>query len=425
MIVRPSHGARLRRHIALLLAVTAVLSVLAGCGSDKKKTATSTTSASTGSTAPTSAPPKGSALKIAFLVDKTSPGSSASQRDIPAVAQAWADYTNSHGGVAGHTVQIDVKDTKGDPPTGQSLAADTVADKSVVGVLLADAAGESTFGKTITDGKLAILGGVGYFPTVWAALPNAFGVATTFPTVVNMQVIAAQRVGAKSAGVAACAEIDSCAQAAPVFEGAAKRVNIKYTGLIKFAQSTTSFTAECLQYVNKQTDFIQLSGGGNGAVRLYHDCVQQGFSGYFGASAGSVIPDLYDADKKIKLAGGLNGFPWWVDAAPVKQFRDVMAAGKVGPDKYGNPGATATYASLELFRKALENDKAALPANPTRADVIKAYGKVKNETLGGLLAQPTTYTADKPAQQVKCFWYYSYQDGKFNGSFTPTCDSLL
>jgi branched-chain amino acid transport system substrate-binding protein len=219
-----------------------------------------------------------------------------------------------------------------------------------------------------------------------------------------MQAIAAQKVGAKSAGVAACAEVDSCAQAAPVFEGAVKKLNIKYTGLVKFAQSATSFTAECLQFVNKQTEFIQLSGGGNAAVRLYNDCVQQGFSGYFGASAGSVTPDLYGADKKIKLAGGLNGFPWWVDAAPVKQFRDVMAAGNVGEDKYGNPGATATYASLELFRKALENAKATLPANPTRADVIKAYGTVKNETLGGLLAQPTTYAANKPAPPVKCFW---------------------
>ena len=262
------------------------------------------------------------------------------------------------------------------------------SDSSVVAVLVADSAGESTFAKTITDGKLPVIGGVGYFPTVWGALPNVFGVTTTFPTVVDMQVISAAKVGAKAAGVAACAEVDSCAQAAPVFEGAVKKANVKYTGLVKIAQSTTSFTAECLQFVNKQTDFIQLSGGGNAAVRLYQDCVQQGFSGYFGASAGTVVPSLYKADKKIKLAGALNGFPWWVDAAPVKQFRDVMAAGGVGEDKYGNPGATATYASLELFRKALENAKATLPANPTRADVIKAYGTVKNETLNGLLPQP-------------------------------------
>ena len=48
-----------------------------------------------------------------------------------------------------------------------------------------------------------------------------------------------------------------------------------------------------------------------------------------------------------------------------------------------------------------------------------------NETLSGLLAQPTTYAANKPAPGVKCFWYFTYKDQKFAGSFTPTCDSLL
>src|SRR5256884_3604813 len=52
-------------------------------------------------------------------------------------------------------------------------------------------------------------------------------------------------------------------------------------------------------------------------------CKTQGYLGYFGASATSVTAALYNT-RGIKLAGGLNAFPWWVDDAPVKNFRDAM-----------------------------------------------------------------------------------------------------
>jgi len=267
-----------------------------------------------------------------------------------------------------------------------------------------------------------VLGGLGYFPKVWGALPNVFGITTQFPTVVNMQVLAAKDVGAKSVGVAACAEVDSCAAAAPVYEAAAAKAGLKYNGLVKIANSASTFTAECLQFINSNTDVIQLSAAGAVGIRLFGDCVQQGYTGYLGATAGTVQPALYNGDPGIKLAGALNSFPWWVDDAPVAQFRTVMEAGGVEPDTYGQPVGTATYASLELFKTALEGDTA-LPASPTRADILAAYGKVKDETLDGLLPQPMSFTAGQPGPRVSCFWFYKFENEEFDGSFTPDCDT--
>jgi branched-chain amino acid transport system substrate-binding protein len=322
----------------------AVAGLLAACGGDDKSAASSSTATTSGTSASggaattaattpvTTIPaPTGSPLKLALVVDQTGPSSNGQGVAVD-VAKAWVAYANSHGGVAGHPVAVDVKDTKGDAPTGQSFASALGSDTSVIGALLVDSAGESTYAKSISDGGLPVVGGLGYYPTVWAALKNVFGITTQFPAVVNEQVIAAQKVNSKGVGVAACAEIDSCAAAAPIFEAAAKKAGIPYAGLVKIANSATSFTAECLQFIKKGADYIQLSAGGAVGQRMYDDCAQQGFTGYVGASAGTVNASLYKGSD-IRLTGGLNAFPWWVDDAPVKQFRAVMDSGNVSVDK--------------------------------------------------------------------------------------------
>jgi len=427
----------MRRYAGVALASIAILAV-AACGDDSGSSSSATTAATTAggattaapattsaaSTASTAAAPTGTPLKLAMLVDQSSPNADG-QKQAGDIAKAWVAYTNSNGGVAGHPVDITIKDSKADAPTSQALAQALVADKSIVAILTVDSGGEPSFGKILSDGGLPVIGGMGYYPTLWSALPNYFGITTTFPAVVDEQVVAAGAVSAKVAAVATCAEVASCAAAVPVFDNAVKALGLTNGGQIKVAANAPNYTAECLQFVNKKVDFVQISASAALGLRMYADCVEQGFNGWFGASAGTVTPNIYAApgSEKLKLTGGLNAFPWYVDAPPVQHFRDVMAAQNVDQKTYGMPTATATWASLELFKKTMEAAKATLPASPTRTDVINAYGQVKNETLDGLLPQPMTFTANQPAPKVNCFWLYKLEGGKLSGSFTPTCDT--
>jgi branched-chain amino acid transport system substrate-binding protein len=173
--------------------------------------------------------------------------------------------------------------------------------------------------------------------------------------------------------------------------------------------------------MKKGTDYIQLSAPGATVLRLASDCRAQGYDGFFGASAGTVASDLYNGDDEIKLAGALNAFPWYVDAAPVAEFRNVMKDQGVDEETYGAPTATATWATMELFKKTLDANKSSLSATPTRKEIIAAYGTIANETLDGLLPNPVTFQADQPAKPVSCFWVYRYEDGKFSGGFAATC----
>jgi branched-chain amino acid transport system substrate-binding protein len=405
-----------------LLAATGVLAVLAltatACGDDDDTSA----EAPSGGESPTTtagAEPTGTLLKVGLLVDETGPQAPGQAEAVDA-AEAWEADVNATGGLAGHPVEVVVEDTKGDAPTGTAAAQELVGDESVIAALVVDSAGDAAYLPALSEGGLPVVGGVGYNPRVWGVLPNVWGVATTFPSVVNEQVIAAEAAGAETTAVAACAEVAACSAAAPVFEAANATLGLEYSGLVTVAVDAPDFTAECLQFVNDGVDFIQLSVSASVAQRLAGDCATQGYAGAFGASAGTVNQSLY-AGQDIALTGGLNGFPWFVDAEPVQHFREVMEANGVDEETYGAPTATATWASLELFRKVVEDNAATLGDNPDRAGLIAAYGTVAGETLDGLLPDPVTFTANQPGPPISCFWLYTYEDGEFSGDFEPTC----
>jgi branched-chain amino acid transport system substrate-binding protein len=423
--------ARRRRATGVLAALLAMTLFAAACGDDDDDGDSSAPSDTTATTAvpsettaapaSTVAPPTGTPLKIALVVDKSSP-SSGGQKSSEDVAKAWVENVNTKlGGVAGHPVELEVFDAKADAPTAVSIAEQLVGDESIVAVVMVDAGSEAASLKTYSDGGLPVIGGMGYNPLVWGNLPNLFALTTTFPNVVNMQVISAKDQGATTAGVAACAENPSCSAAAPFFEAATKKLGVGFAGVVKIAADAPNFTAECLQFIDKKTDFIQLSAAGATVLRLAADCRTQGYQGFFGASAGTVTPELYNGDDEIRLAGALNSFPWFVDDEPVANFRAVMEEYGVDEETYGSPPPTATWATLELFKKTLDANEATLSDSPTRAEVITAYGTIKDETLDGLLPNPITFEANAPAKPVNCFWVYTYEDKTFSADFEPTC----
>ncbi|MEY3167458.1 MAG: hypothetical protein RLZZ343_1261, partial [Actinomycetota bacterium] len=106
------------------------------------------------------------------------------------------------------------------------------------------------------------------------------------------------------------------------------------------------------------------------------------------------------------LVGTLNGFPWWVDDAPVVEYRSVMDGAGVDPEGYENPTATGIWAALQMFAKA----NATLSDAPTAAETLANMFTIKDETLGGLVS-PTTWTEGETAPPRNCWWNYSLTAG--------------
>ncbi|HEY4332186.1 MAG TPA: ABC transporter substrate-binding protein, partial [Ilumatobacteraceae bacterium] len=311
-------------------AATTVVTTGATTGGTTAATTGATTAPTTGgTTGGTAAAPTKSPLLISALVDVTGP-STGDGSFTPDVIKAWVKYINGKGGINGHPVTIDIEDTAGDAAKAQSETTSELAKKPVMW-LLDSASTEAAQADALKATNIPVLG-VGYSPAIWGgkiaefnlscsdaagstlpcAIPNAFPVTTTFGAIIGEQVYGAVELGSKNIATAACAEVDSCSQADPVFTAAAKAAGIAYSGLIKVSSSAADYTAECIKFVQDKVDYVQISASGTVGAKMWSDCADQGYTGAFGASAGSVAGDLITT-KGITLAGGLNAFPWFVD----------------------------------------------------------------------------------------------------------------
>ena len=408
---------RARRGRTAIVGGLAVVALVAtACGDDDDDS-----SADAGTTEPAAESadqPEGTAIRVGVFIDESSV-QSATNAGVRPVLEAWEAHTNNEGGVAERPVELVFEDTRADAPTATSIAQGFIDDDSIDAMVVFDPSTEAAVGELVSGSGLPVVGGVGYNPTVWGALPNWFGITTSFPNVVNEQLISAQEVGAEVVAQAPCAEVSSCKAAAPIFEAAGEALGLQLSGSIDIASDAPNYTAECLQFIDDGAEFIQLAVNAATGVRLAADCEQQGYEGWFGASAGSVGPELYS--DVSRLTGGLNAFPWFVDAEPVQQFRDVMDDQGVSEDEYGTPVATAAWATMELFRSTLDANADTLSEDVTRDEVVAAYGTIADETLDGLLPQAITFQADQPAPPVDCFWLYTAEDGEIAGDFEPTC----
>jgi branched-chain amino acid transport system substrate-binding protein len=419
---------RSRSTLAIAIAIGALLAalVLSACGGDSSSsTAADTTEAGATSQEAGGNEPQGSPLRIALIVNASGPLPSGEETAVP-VSQAWERSVNAEGGVAGHPVEIVVEDTKGDPPTATSEVQGVTKDQSIVAGIMFDAATEGIVAEEITKAGLPVIGGMGYAPEAWGTMPNWLPLTTSIPSIFNMGMVLGKSLGGTRSALTICAEIAGCAAAAPVVKNASEKEGMAFTGTYKISSSAPDYTAECLSIKEKETDYVMLGAATtSAALRLAKDCGTQGYEGQWGLFGGVIYPKVMrENDPGTKLALALNSFPWFAEAPPVASYREMMEGEGVEEDTWGDLHGTAAYATLELMRKTLDENEATLPSDPTREDIIAAYGSVKNETLEGLLPQPITFHPNKPNAPVTCYWFGSYENGVFSeGDLEhPVCD---
>jgi branched-chain amino acid transport system substrate-binding protein len=159
--------------------------------------------------------------------------------------------------------------------------------------------------------------------------------------------------------------------------------------------------------IQKQVQALLLNLAQATSQSLLSDCTTQGYTGWSTGIGGTPAADAA-LPKGTKGIGDSVGFPYWSDAAPVKLYRSVMTKYAPRGFDYQNADATDAWASLELFATALAH----AGGSPSPSQVLNAYWNVKNQTLGGLLAQPVTFTKGKAAPQLNCLWLSVFENGK-------------
>jgi branched-chain amino acid transport system substrate-binding protein len=354
--------------------------------------------------------PKGPPIKLGFVLAQT--GQSASIFTIAKpVVLAWAKYVNANGGIAGHPVDAIVLDSQS-APAASLAAAKSLVSQGVVAVMVGDASTESAMVPYFSTQGIADLGV--FYAAADQTVKNVYNTATCALPAAAGTVSVAKATGSTKFASIGCLEAPTCAQAAVLYQSTAPKLGVTFTGKTLVSFDQPSYTAACLSTIGSGAKFIELDLAPSTQSKVATACDQQGFKGIFGAPQSAANIPFLTTITGSKWGGVLNGFPWWANNPQVKAFRAAM--GKYAKStQYQTPTATAYWAALQLFKQAMSGAKGTV----TKSSVIKALGKVKNQTLGGILAQPITFTANQKGNTVSCYWGYQYTAGKTNPTTTP------
>lgn len=402
----------LRRWAAPLAAVALMSVTLAACGGDDKGDSSAASADSSGPAL------TGDPIKIGYAASLSGPQAQ-NGTDGKGVADAWVKYTNNHGGVLGHPVQIDTTDTKNSLPGATSAIKQFQGDSSYSAIMLTDLVADTQLADTVKGTDIAVLSGGGSGDALWETTPGAFQDVSGGTYVMKPYAKVAEVAGAKDYAVAACEEVASCAQGGKLSTDFAKTLGLEDGGVASVSSTASDYTAECLSFQSKGVDAVGMVIGYPVAARLMTNCLQQGYTGIFTAANSGFDQKTFDKVSGAKIGGTTQGFPWYADDPAVQTYVDAMK--EYSPDaSYQSGNSTAIWSTLELLKKALEDAK---PTTIDRSTVMDALYQVKDETLGGLLPQPITFTKDQPSPAVTCSWLFTYNAGDDDPKALPVEES--
>jgi branched-chain amino acid transport system substrate-binding protein len=389
-----------------MLCLSVVLAA-AGCSSDDPEAETGADEGSTQTFEP-GPEPTGTPITIGVVATATGP-TAGPYSGITGVAQAWADWMNeSQGGINGHPVEIVYADDQGAPATATSAVRKMVESDDAVAIFLGSSVGSSVVSEYLADKGIAEISAdqgqrAPDGPTTW------FTTDLGMPAVAESAVEVAKAGGYNSVAAAVCSEVPACAGIGDLMDAYGPTAGVEYKGLVTIAGSATSATAQCLEIVDSGTEAVAAFIGLNASLKIIQTCQSQGYTGGYVqlAWADSIIKEL-PGDQ----LGVLYSFPWWSDAAPVAEYRSVIAQYADGTD-YKASGSGTMWVQLNLFARALSESGPAEGDEVAATDVVSALRTVKDETLDGLLPQPITYT-EAENTTINCFWPVKHTaDGEY------------
>lgn len=393
-----------------IAAVTSCLAVVAACGSSAKTTGAAAPATGSGTATATSGA-TGTPIKIG-TIGVFSGSTGTGPTDQPAVSglQAWVSYTNAHGGINGHPVQLIVKDDTGVPEKSLAAAKDLIQNQHVIAIVGQNESGlEDVWAPFAAASKVPVIGGPANGSS-WLTNPNMFPTAPTFVNASTALVNLAKIAGEQKFSAVYCAELPACAQIGVVDKGIAQKVGIGFAGAAPVAASATDYTSVCLSLKSKGADSVFLASSVSVGLRFLASCKAQGFT-----------PTPIDDPRNWSLAQLKNpiwngailsseGPLWFGNDPAIQTFLAAMK--KYQPNVDDNSNGPLGWTAGVVFGAAAKAGAAPGTA-PTSADVLKGlYQFGPKYTAGGLMG-PTTYTPGKPATTSPCAWYAKVVNGAY------------
>jgi branched-chain amino acid transport system substrate-binding protein len=330
--------------------------------------------------------------------------------------QAWAAYTNAHGGLNGHPVHIYSEDDGGDPSANLTDVQQEVTQDHViafVGNLVPLTASASV--SYLQQQNIPVIGGDSSSAQWWQS-PMLFPQASYIGGESDQSIRSAVAAGYTKIGILYCIEDPTCAAGynALVQQGGAKAAGANPVYSASYSLTQPDFTAQCLAAQQAGATMIYFAGDGDSLVRLARDCSAQAYKPIYDADSIGVTASV-QADSLLNgLLSTQSNFPW-TDSYTPAQAAYQSAMKTYAPSVAGSATTAAEWAAGML---AVAADQY-LGATPTSAEFLQGLWAIKNNNLGGL-APPLTFNAHGLPTPSQCYFQMILKNGQFSDPNTGT-----
>jgi branched-chain amino acid transport system substrate-binding protein len=392
---------RLSRHVVVGLAVAIAL-IAGACGSSSKSPG-----AASGTTQPA---PKGTPIKVGWIGTLTSATVTGPSGGKDAM-DAWVQWTNANGGVAGHPVSA----------VGLAGVKDLIENQHVVAIVGSSAGStQQTWANYVLEKRIPMVNG-SLIDATWFTNAMFYPVGGSVIADIWGMMKSASVAGYKKVGIVLCTEVAACAQAAPLFKSNATTNGLDPVYNTLSSQTQASYTAECL--AAKASGAEAMAVFVNNVV-FARDCARQGYNpAYINADLGPTLSVIKQAPQFTNIIGSSEEWPCLDSSIPatkdlyaaLKSYHPDWIEGGKNHDLFASDICGAWAGGL-AFTKAIVNSGVTADAVVTNEDVIKGLAMFKNEDLGGVAAGVTYSDGTKPNPEVKCTFLYTWKDSKFKAT---------
>ena len=360
--------------------------------------------------APAGAASSASGVTVADLCSCTGPEAS-SISQTTATMQAWASWVNSHGGLAGHPVNLVVLDDG--YSAAKALAnAQTAINQDHAVAIFDNSDEDPSFASVVKAANVPVLGGQ-ETESGWQN-SDFFPAGATFNYTNSVGAIIAKDTGVKKIAALYCVEVSICEQSVDEGKLIASHYGIQYVYTAGIGFAAPNYTAQCL--AAKQSGATAMSVGDASQIveHVVQDCSAQDYTPRQLSSDGTVAIAWLTIPAFNGNIDSQSDFLWFVHDSATATMYDALD--KYAPQVPSGPNfgeiVLQSWADGALLQAAVQAAKATSSTSITSAEIEKGlYGLPSGETLGGL-SPPLHFVKGQPANN-SCFYEMGIKNAKF------------
>jgi branched-chain amino acid transport system substrate-binding protein len=362
-------------------------------------------------------------IKVGEVCSCTGPLASSIIVGPPAYA-AWVDYTNAHGGIDGHKIDLIEVDDAYNPSTSLTEVTKLITVDHVV-ALVDSSDVDAAWSKYVDTTGVPVVGG-GSSGELEDTDPNWFADGETLDDYFINFIDAAKKVGAGTMGEFYCAEAATCQEGVAPFEATAKKVGEKVSYVTQVSFSAPNYDAQCLAAKQAGVEALTVADAVSVVESVANDCLKQGYTPWQIALDGAVAESFQTAPGLSNhFIGSEPDLPFFSTNTPAAKLMDSILKKYADKTTLQSPNyneqATQMYLSGPLLAAAITASGDGSKQAITSADIRKGLYSFHNQTLDGM-APPLNYKKGQP-NPVDCWYWIRIQHGKFTTPYgvAPVC----